>query len=441
MRKREFNSPQTNHRSAALNLHPNKIYVIFLSAVATAFILILLSNIVFSAASKGTSVNYNQTLTLTDYYIKVDNANYNTKTSDFSFYWYVKCTRSEPSATTPSIYSVFADYSDSDDFFDYEIKKVPDNDYAYHVTVHNVKSNFKEISIVFTSKTADVQPSPEIDEFGNVITYDIIKGENIYVKTVINVNDVHFIKSDDEIKTANKDIDTPTQTDKPEIEVKPVTTVSSSVVTTSPELTATTTHSDIMSLPETTTASSSATITTVASSSSVTTTTVASSPSATTTTVASSSSATTTTKKPTVTTKKSVTTTKKKPVTTTTKKKAETTKPTTTTEKTTTTKATTTTKETTLTPIPLRGLALKTSSPDNTVYLKVGEQTQVTPVFTPAQATNKKVTWSSNREDRAVIDKNGVVTARSPGAVIIKCVSDDGGLSAACMIIVEERSE
>ena len=139
---------------------------------------------------------------------------------------------------------------------------------------------------------------------------------------------------------------------------------------------------------------------------------------------------TTTVKKATTTTKKatSATTTKKKTTTTTTKRKSTTT--------TTTKKVVTTT--TSLVPIPLRGLALKTDSPDNTVYIKVGDTTKVTPIFTPAQATNKKVTWSSNREDRAIVDKNGVVTGRSPGAVIIKCVSDDGGLSAACMIVVTE---
>lgn len=140
-----------------------------------------------------------------------------------------------------------------------------------------------------------------------------------------------------------------------------------------------------------------------------------------------------TTKKVTTTAKTVTTTAKPKPVTTT--KKVTTTSKATTTSK----KATTTTKATTtLTPIRLRGLALKTVSENNTVYIKVDESTQVTPIFTPSQATNKKVYWSSNREDRAVVDSNGKVTGRSPGAVIIKCVSDDGGLSAACMIVVEE---
>lgn len=151
------------------------------------------------------------------------------------------------------------------------------------------------------------------------------------------------------------------------------------------------------------------------------------------TTKATEKKTSTTTKKVTTTTKKVTTTAKPKPVTTT-KKVTTTAKATTTTKKTTTT----TKAATTLTPIRLRGLALKTVSADNTVYIKVGESTQVTPVFTPAQATNKKVYWSSNREDRAVVDSSGKVTGRSPGAVIIKCVSDDGGLSAACMIVVKE---
>lgn len=419
MDKFNLTSITNTKKSNALKLYPNKIYVIFLAATAIALILILVSSIIFSVTKKGQSVNYNQTLTLTEYYIKVDNASYNTVTSDFCFYWYVKSTRSEPSATAPSIYSVFADYSDSDDFFDYDIDKMPDNDYAYQVTVHNVKPKFSEINIVFTSKTADVQPAPEADEFGNVITYDVIEGENIYIKTVISIKDVQFVKTDEKIKPPKEDLDVPLETNKP---------VSSFAIT-SPSATTTTV---VTSPSATTTTAVTASKTEVPTT--VTTTEKTETPKITTT----SSNTASTTKA--VTTKKSdIMSPTKTTAKTTTKAVTTTKKTTTTTKKVTTAKPVTTTKKTTtLTPIPLRGLALKTSSADNTVYLKVGETTTITPVFTPEQATNQKVTWSSNREDRAVVSQSGVVTARSPGAVIIKCVADDGGLSAACMIIVEE---
>lgn len=139
-------------------------------------------------------------------------------------------------------------------------------------------------------------------------------------------------------------------------------------------------------------------------------------------------------------TSSATTSTRKKSLSTTTSKKVTTTKAATS-SKVTTTKAkpkTTTAATTVLPPIPLRGLSLKTSAPDNTVTIKVGETTRIEPVFTPEQATNKKVYFSSNREDRAIVDSSGIVIGRSPGAAIIQCRSDDGGLTAACMIIVKE---
>ena len=130
---------------------------------------------------------------------------------------------------------------------------------------------------------------------------------------------------------------------------------------------------------------------------------------------------------------------KKTTVKKTTTKRKTTTKKITTKPKVTTTKKKVTTKTApTLKPIKLTGLKLSTASPNNTVYIKVGESTHVKPVFIPAQATNKKVYWESNREDRAVINNNGKVTGRSPGTVIIKCTSDDGRLTAACMVVVTE---
>ena len=127
-----------------------------------------------------------------------------------------------------------------------------------------------------------------------------------------------------------------------------------------------------------------------------------------------------------------------KTMTTSEKETATTSKKTTTTKKKVTTMKTTAKNTSTTAGGQLKGLAVKNDSADNVVYIKVGEQTRITPVFTPANASNKKVSWVSNRTDRATVDANGTVTGVSSGAAIIQCVADDGGLTAACMVVVTD---
>lgn len=152
---------------------------------------------------------------------------------------------------------------------------------------------------------------------------------------------------------------------------------------------------------------------------------------------------TTTTKKPTSesssTTSEISTSTVKKTTTTTTKKATTTTKVTTTkAPETTTKKATTTTKKvttaetTTTVYIRLTGLEIQQKGQEN---LLLGESVTLTPIFHPNRATNKKLTWISNRTDRIIVDQNGKCTAVGEGAAIITCVSDDGGLRASYMIV------
>lgn len=82
--------------------------------------------------------------------------------------------------------------------------------------------------------------------------------------------------------------------------------------------------------------------------------------------------------------------------------------------------------------ISVSGLALNHKSA--TVY--TGDETYtLTPVFTPANATNKKVTWTSSDTSVATVD-GGVVTLLKKGRVVITAVSDDGGFTAACKINV-----
>ena len=71
--------------------------------------------------------------------------------------------------------------------------------------------------------------------------------------------------------------------------------------------------------------------------------------------------------------------------------------------------------------------------------LDVGEKLQLFTEFTPATASNTAVYWTSSDEEIATVDKDGEVTAKSGGLVVIQCQSDDGGYNAVCILTVIEE--
>ena len=70
------------------------------------------------------------------------------------------------------------------------------------------------------------------------------------------------------------------------------------------------------------------------------------------------------------------------------------------------------------------------------LQLSVGENGKFTVIFTPEDATNKNVSWSSSNPDAATIDKNGLVTAVGEGDTIITVKTKDGNKTAACEVVV-----
>lgn len=376
----------------------NKKYVIFLCIIIPCFVFFMLSNLLFSSGTTSVSQNYQSTITFSDYYLKIDKAMYNAKTKELTFSCYVKI-KYENGQTEPEIYSVALDY-DIDTFAEFNVSHDTLNEYEYEVVVPNVNEKFKYIQIFYQSKKPDTYIAEKYDEFGNVIPEQTIEGEMVYLQILIDRNDVEFVEN-----------------------TKPTTTSSENV-----------SHDTF--LTTTSPASTTSTTATPQTSSVVTTTTVATTKlepvtMTTTTTVATkkptSESLTTTSKATTTTTNKSTTTTAKK---TTTTKKATTT--TTTAKKTTTTKVTTTKATTTTVYVKLTGLEIQQKGQENLV---LGESVTLTPIFHPNKATNKKLTWISNRTDRVLVDENGKCTAVGEGAAIITCVSDDGGLRASYMIV------
>ena len=80
------------------------------------------------------------------------------------------------------------------------------------------------------------------------------------------------------------------------------------------------------------------------------------------------------------------------------------------------------------------GITLTPSS----VILKEGENIELTPSVTPANAANKTVVWSSNKEEIATV-ADGIVTGVKAGSAIITATTEDGGLAANCNVTVESK--
>ncbi|MDZ5000641.1 LPXTG cell wall anchor domain-containing protein, partial [Clostridium perfringens] len=69
--------------------------------------------------------------------------------------------------------------------------------------------------------------------------------------------------------------------------------------------------------------------------------------------------------------------------------------------------------------------------------LKVNETLELKATITPADATNKEVTWSSSDERVAKVDANGKVTAIGKGKAIITVTTKDGNFKATVEITVK----
>ena len=71
-----------------------------------------------------------------------------------------------------------------------------------------------------------------------------------------------------------------------------------------------------------------------------------------------------------------------------------------------------------------------------TVSLVAGTSTTLTATVLPANATNKTVTWSSDKPDVAAVNKDGKVTGHKAGEAVITVKSEDGGKTASCTVTV-----
>lgn len=82
--------------------------------------------------------------------------------------------------------------------------------------------------------------------------------------------------------------------------------------------------------------------------------------------------------------------------------------------------------------VPVQGVAL--SPPEMEVY--IGQSLAVTPVFTPADATDQGVTYQSSDDSVATVDTAGMVTGVTSGSAVIICRTNEGGFVGTSNVTV-----
>jgi hypothetical protein len=66
----------------------------------------------------------------------------------------------------------------------------------------------------------------------------------------------------------------------------------------------------------------------------------------------------------------------------------------------------------------------------------IGSNTRLSPIISPTNASNKNVTWTSSNTGVAIVDSDGIITAKSMGNTIITVTTLDGSFTANCTVIV-----
>ena len=90
--------------------------------------------------------------------------------------------------------------------------------------------------------------------------------------------------------------------------------------------------------------------------------------------------------------------------------------------------------------VTVRAVAVTGVTLDNPVLpLAIGTSSKLTATVTPANATNKAVTWTSDAPEVASVDQEGNVTAKKLGTAKITVTTQDGGKTATCTVTVQQQ--
>lgn len=82
--------------------------------------------------------------------------------------------------------------------------------------------------------------------------------------------------------------------------------------------------------------------------------------------------------------------------------------------------------------VPVTGISFESSD----ISVEKGASQTLTPVFTPSDATDKAVTWTSSNDAVATVDPSGMVSTLTPGVTTITATSHDGEFKATCTVHV-----
>ncbi len=84
--------------------------------------------------------------------------------------------------------------------------------------------------------------------------------------------------------------------------------------------------------------------------------------------------------------------------------------------------------------VPVEGVKVSVKE----LSLKKGESFSQNAVISPDNATLGKVYWFSSDENIAVVDENGVITAKNNGVTDIYCITLDGNYKSSCTVTINE---
>lgn len=83
--------------------------------------------------------------------------------------------------------------------------------------------------------------------------------------------------------------------------------------------------------------------------------------------------------------------------------------------------------------IPLENISFQ----EETYELMVEKSLEISPIYTPQDATNKNIVWSSSDENIATVNQHGQITAIKEGEAKITATSEDGAKIAECKFIIK----
>jgi uncharacterized protein YjdB len=85
--------------------------------------------------------------------------------------------------------------------------------------------------------------------------------------------------------------------------------------------------------------------------------------------------------------------------------------------------------------VPVAGIRFSQSS----VSVKKGGSIRLSPIFTPSDATNQSVKWTSSNSSVASVSSSGIVYGNSEGSCTITVTAADGGFTATCQFTVKPK--